>query len=514
MADLHFLRPDWLWLLLPMLLLLAYLRLRVHRQRNEAGQGIIAEHLAIHFRADSDNKNNVLPIYAAALISTLIILALSQPVWRQVAADGQLGAPLLVVMDASQSMLKNDVAPSRNARAHLLVNGLLEQGLNRPVGLLASSGSSHVLLPPAQDPAIVKLYLGYLDPDVMPLDGGDLSYLSRVLVNTPGLLVEGTTVLLVTDGMSTGFDELKALLAKNKVGLATLAFTALGQQTGKKLGGPVISGDTLTPNNTELLKTLDELSANAAGSGLVWADEYRWFIVPVTVFLLFWFRRGVTLYWAPAVISMLLVTAPTTSQADVVDWFFTPDQQGTVLLKLGRYKEAASRFDDPGWKAVACYYAEDWACARQQFGKLPTEAGIYNMATAAAQGGAYKLARDMYAQLLKISPDYPNAKSHYEQLAKIVKEINDMSDSQREESPPDPERASEQDVQLASDRADGAKKQSFGQRPAKQLTADEVLKSKAMTDRWLRDISRDPKAFVRARFQFEYANSKEAGNGS
>ena len=514
MSDLHFLRPDWLWCLLPMLLVLGYLRLRAYHQHNKAGQGIIAEHLAIHFRADSDNKNNVLPIYAVALVSTLIILALSQPAWRQVAAEGQLSAPLLIIMDASQSMLKNDVAPSRDARAHLLVNGLLEQGLNRPVGLLAASGSSHVLLPPAQDPAIVKLYLGYLDPDVMPLDGGDLSYLSRVLVNTPGLLVQGTTVLLVTDGMSTGIDEFKALLKKNKVGLATLAFTALGEQTGKKLGGPVISGDTLTPNNTQLLKTLDELSAQAGGAGSVWVDEYRWFIVPVTLFLLFWFRRGVTLYWAPAAISLLMVTTPNTSQADVMDWFFTPDQQGTLLLKLGKYKAAASRFDDPGWKAVACYFAEDWECARQQFGKIPTEAGIYNMATAAAQGGSYKLARDIYAQLLEISPDYAHAQSNYEQMAAIVQEINDMSESQREESPPDPERATQQDIKQSSERADGSQKQSFGQRPAKQLTADDVLKSKEMTDRWLRDISRDPKAFVRARFQYEYANSKEGANGS
>ena len=105
-------------------------------------------------------------------------------------------------------------------------------------------------------------------------------------------------------------------------------------------------------------------------------------------------------------------------------------------------------------------------------------------------------------------------KEGYEQMAAIVQEIDDLSESQQEESPPDPERSTEQDIQEASERADGAEKQSFGQRPAKQLTADEVLKSKEMTDRWLRDISRDPKAFVRARFQFEYANSKEGENGS
>jgi Ca-activated chloride channel family protein len=410
-------------------------------------------------------------------------------------------------MDASQSMLKNDVAPSRDARAHLLVDGLLGQGVNRPVAIIAAAGSAHVLLPPAQDPAIVKLYLGYLSPDVMPLDGGDLSYLARVLADTPGLLVHGTTVLLVTDGMSTGAGELAALLAKHNIPVATLAFTALGQQTGKKLGGPVISGDKLTPNNTQLLTTLNALSARATGTGTRWVDEYRWFVLPVALFLLFWFRRGVTLYWGPAMLAGILLAAPNSSQADVVDWFFTPDQQGMLLLKMGKYKEAASRFDDPGWKGVACYYAEDWQCARQQFAKIPSQAGVYNMATAAAQGGAYKLARDIYAQLLKINPDFPHAQSNYEQMAALVKEIDDFSESQQSEKPPDPD-ANQQDNQQAGERADGAKENAYGQRPAQQLSAEEVLKSKAMTDRWLRDISRDPKAFVRARFQYEYAREQ------
>jgi Ca-activated chloride channel family protein len=449
-----------------------------------------------------------LPIYAAGFIATLMILALSQPVWRQVAAPGQESAPLLIVVDASQSMLKNDVDPSRNARAHLLLNGLLTKGLNRPVAVLATAGSSHVLLPPAIDMKIVKLYLSYLDPGVMPVDGGDLSDLVRVLQSTPGLITVGTDILLVTDGMSTGADEFKRLLNQKNMAVATLAFTDLGEQTARQLGGTVIIGDKLTPNNTQLYKVVRGLATAGGGSGQAWADEYRWFIIPVTVFLLYFFRRGVTLYWAPAALVLFLGFNPNTARADVMDWFFTADQQGTLLLKMGKYKQAASRFQDPGWKAVACYYAEDWECARQQFAKLPTEAAIYNMATAAAQGGSYKLSRDLYAQLLKINPDYPHAQANFEQVADIVKQINEFSKSQTDSKPPEPDKASKLEKIKPNQIADGAKKKGVGEIKRKQLTAQEVLQSKDMTERWLRDINRDPKAFIRSKFQYEYSTMR------
>ena len=513
MADFHFLNPQWLWLFLPTIAVLAYLRMRAHRQHNRAGQGVIAEHLAVHFRAESKTDRNVRPIYSAGLISTLMILALSHPVWRQATSEGQ-GAPLLILMDASQSMLKNDIAPSRDARAHLLVNGLLARGLNRPVGLVAVAGSSHVLLPPAIDAGIVKLYLSYLDPGVMPVDGGDLAYLTRVLKDTPGLIVKGTDILLVTDGMSSGFDELRELLAAQDIPIATLTFTALGEQTGKKLGGPTISGDSLTPDNPRLYTLVTQLKAAGDGSGEDWVDEYRWFVIPAILLLLLWFRRGVTLYWAPSAIALFLMVTPNASRADVVDWFFTPDQQGMLLLKMGKYKAAASHFDDPGWKAVSCYYAEDWDCAQKHFAQLATEAGIYNMATAAAQGGEYKLSRDIYSELLKISPDYPHARANYEQVARIVKDINAMSKSQTDEQPPEPDKNAKLEKGNPQNIADGAEKQTFGPRKIKQLTAAEVLKSKAMTDRWLRDISRDPKSFIRAKFQYEYTRNLETDSGS
>jgi Ca-activated chloride channel family protein len=380
------------------------------------------------------------------------------------------------------------------------------------VGILAVAGSAHVLLPPAVDADIVKLYLSYLDPGVMPVDGGDLSWLVRLLETTPGLMAPGTDILLVTDGMTSGFDDFKAFLAAQKTSLATLTFTALGAQTGKTLGGPTISGDTLTPDNSRLYSLLSRMQTAGDGSSENWIDEYRWLVIPAALLLLFWFRRGVTLYWAPAVIALVLVGAPHSARADVVDWFFTPDQQGILLLKMGHYSEAAQRFNDPGWKAVSCYYAEDWACAKKHFAQMPTEAGVFNMATAAAQGGEYKLARDIFAQLLKINPDYPRARNNYEQLVAIVDEINAMSESQQNESPPPPNEEGKLEGGDPDNIADGAEEKTIGTREVKQLTAAEVLQSEDMTDLWLRDISRDPRAFVRAKFQYEYTRMQETLN--
>jgi Ca-activated chloride channel family protein len=514
MADFHFLEPMWLWMFLPVFLVLGYLRLRASRQHNNAGQGIIAEHLAVHFRSESSNKLNLLPLYSAAVISTLMILAMSQPVWRQAVNDGDQGAPLLIVMDESQSMNRTDIAPSRDARAHLLINGLLDKGLNRPVGLLATAGSSHVLLPPSIDMEIVKLYLSYLSPEVMPVDGGDLASLAQVLADTPGLVSAGTSILLVTDGMESGISDLQQFLKTRDIPISTLAFTAMGEQTGKQLGGAVINGDKLTPENNALFNQIEQTTASGKGSNQVWVDEYRWFVIPAALLMLLWFRRGVTLYWAPVCLAMFLVSTPNTSKADVIDWFFTPDQQGMLLLKMSRYEQASERFTDPSWKAIACYYAEDWDCAQEEFGKVPTEAGVYNMATAAAQAGSYKLARDIYALLLTIDPDYPDAQNNFEIVARIVKEIEEMSESQVSEKPPQQDELEDQEASNTDDRAGGAEKQMIGKRPVKTLTADELLKSKEKTDKWLRDISRDPKTFISAKFQYEYAKSQGTVDGS
>lgn len=513
MSDLLFLSPAWLWLLVPELTVLGYLRWRAFHQDKQAGQGVIAEHLAVHFRQDNQSRKNYWPIYAAGVISTLLIVMLAQPVWRQSAGAGKDGAPLLIVMDESQSMLKNDVSPSRDARAHLLIDGLLSKGLNRPVGLLATAGSSHVLLPPAKDVDIVKLYLSYLDPGVMPADGGDLSGLVNLLRDTPGLITSGSSLLLVTDGMTSGADELKQYLNDQQVPWATLTFTAMGAQTAQNLGGLTLAGDELTPQNQSLFKMVAKLAANGKGSSQNWVDEYRWFAIPVALMLLFFFRRGVTLYWAPAALTMFLMVAPGTSQARMIDWFFTPDQQGMLLMKKAEYTEASQRFEDTAWKAVACYYAEDWECARAEFAKLPSEDGIYNLATTAAQAGLYKLSRDLYAQLLQINPDYPHAKNNHEQVAAMVEDINRMSESQKDDSPPgDSDQAGDVDQGGAQQIADGAEEQSFGTQPAKSLTAEEILQSQDGTEKWLRDISRDPKSFIRAKFLYEYNQGQ--GNDS
>jgi Ca-activated chloride channel family protein len=126
------------------------------------------------------------------------------------------------------------------------------------------------------------------------------------------------------------------------------------------------------------------------------------------------------------------------------------------------------------------------------------------MATSAAQGGGYKLARDLYAELLKIDPDYPHARSNHDQVAKIVEDINRLSKSQAEERPPSSDSVKKSAKYNPQDVADGAEQRSTGKVKRQVLSATDVLKSEAATERWLRDISRNPRDFIRSRFQYEY----------
>ncbi|UJF17084.1 hypothetical protein L0B53_03940 [Vibrio sp. SS-MA-C1-2] len=147
------------------------------------------------------------------------------------------------------------------------------------------------------------------------------------------------------------------------------------------------------------------------------------------------------------------------AQANVLDWFVTPNQKGMIYLYMGDYKKAEQSFDDPNWKAVSCFYSEDFKCAQKEFAKVADTTAIYNMAVSAGQDGRFKTARELYQGLLAIEPDNKAAKFNLEKVNKIIKEINDFNKGQLDEHPKPPSKAPPKE---AKEIADGAKKKGIG----------------------------------------------------
>lgn len=81
-----------------------------------------------------------------------VIFSLARPVWgSQMSVKARQGVAVMVVLDVSQSMLAEDVQPSRLDRARLTVEQVMEQLGGNDIGLVIFSGSAFLQFPLTSD---------------------------------------------------------------------------------------------------------------------------------------------------------------------------------------------------------------------------------------------------------------------------------------------------------------------------------------------------------------------------
>jgi Ca-activated chloride channel homolog len=105
----------------------------------------------------------------------LLTLALTQPqVGTGVERVSREGIDLVVVLDASRSMLARDIAPSRFERARLELSTLLDELRGDRFGLVAFAGTPIVQVPMTTDHRAARMYLRALHPEHMPRQGTNI----------------------------------------------------------------------------------------------------------------------------------------------------------------------------------------------------------------------------------------------------------------------------------------------------------------------------------------------------
>jgi len=154
---------------------------------------------------------------------TFLIVAAARPQWgEKLQVYHGRGIDIVLVLDASRSMLAEDVAPNRLERAKTELASLLDNlGTNR-VGVVAFAGDAKVLCPLTPDVEAAKLFLDIISPDNMPKPGTNI----EKAVDTAVSLFDPTdesskAIVLVTDGESLDGDPAAAIrtAARNHVRL-------------------------------------------------------------------------------------------------------------------------------------------------------------------------------------------------------------------------------------------------------------------------------------------------------
>lgn len=501
LSDLQFVQPLWLLLFLPISFLLFLLwRSRV-RKVALVGKGIVASHLARVFSLQGNKKASLKPILLALIGTSFVIIAIAGP-QIQLAGDEKINAPLIIALDLSISMENEKQSGVSNLqRGKLIADQLLQQGFNRPVSLLAFAGSSHQVLPVSEQLKLLRLYLGYLAPSVMPEEGDDLNQLLLEVNRIKDGQQFGYDLLIISDGFSVNVADFNQAKKANNVLLVALTDTAM--QQAKSLDIAVLTGKYLDSADSSLYLRLTDLAENHRAGEQVLTSIGYWLLYPVLLMALYFFRRGFNLHWA-AVIVLVVNLSPNTAEAAFIDWWMTADQQGAYYFNQQDYKEAAIRFQDPSWQAAAYVYAKDYRKAAAIYEQQDDLTGLFNLAVTNSEGRNYHRSQKLYQLLLEIEPDNADALNNLRIITALIEEIKLTAENQQEEKPPSENADSEDmvDEQLAAEREQIGKVTL----ELETLSLDELLGSEQKKQQWLRDISRDPKLFLGAKFQAQYNN--------
>ncbi|MCL1048762.1 hypothetical protein L2755_03810 [Shewanella abyssi] len=506
LSSFAFVEPLWLWLFVPIGLLMYGLWRNRKMAQQQAGEGVIATHLAKVFSMQNSQSATKAPIGLTLLTASLIIIALAGPSWLK-PSDDDIKAPLIIAVDLSPSMLKSAGSISHLERAKLLTSQLLMRGSSRPISLLAFAGSSHQVLPPSDQFELLALYLGYMSPQIMPVEGDDIDSLIGVIAAIPDAKEFGFDLLILSDGFE-GQGQGQALAKFTAAQDARVLFaslTASAEPVATQLGFTVIKADSLLSGGDRWLKQVSKLEQAAIGQSSQLVNQGYWLLYPAALLLLVFFRRGFSLYWTTAIVLCVsLIPAP--AHAQWLDWFFSADQQGQYYYDRGDYQAAALRFEDPSWKARAYYQAKEYSKAARLYRQQGDLQSLFNLAMTYTRGRNYSKAKRLYQLLLEIDPDFPGARKNLQIVTQLIEDIKQLGESQQEENPPESINPDDMtDMNLGADKPQVGKIQVELQ----QLSVEELLNSDTKKEQWLRDISKDPQQFLAAKFQAQYNMSQQ-----
>lgn len=171
----RFANPIYLYLLILIpLLVLAYILLfyRKRRQFKQFGDLELMKSLM----PDVSNIRHHVKFSLMMLALTLIIFMLARPQYGIKTEEyKRSGIEAIVAVDVSNSMLCEDVAPSRLQKAKMIVSKLVEQLDEDRVGLIAFAGNAVTLLPLTQDGVSAKMFLEQLNTQTVSLQGTNMS---------------------------------------------------------------------------------------------------------------------------------------------------------------------------------------------------------------------------------------------------------------------------------------------------------------------------------------------------
>jgi Ca-activated chloride channel family protein len=192
---------------------------------------------------------------------TFGIIALTQPQWGFHWEEiKRVGVDIIIAIDVSESMLAQDVKPNRLERAKREVYDLIEQLEGDRIGLIAFAGTSFVQCPLTLDYGACKMFLDYIDTDLIPVQGTELGDAIRTAIKAFSKRErKSKALILITDGEDHQGNPLEAAQEAEKEGIKIFTI-GVGQEDGAPIPAKDGSGGFKKDRGGDMIITrLDEV---------------------------------------------------------------------------------------------------------------------------------------------------------------------------------------------------------------------------------------------------------------
>jgi Ca-activated chloride channel family protein len=447
MAGFEFLRPGWLVVLPVVLAVVGWLWFRAGRVSawREHGDPAFVEHVL-----GPVPGRGWLGWSVALVVGSLCVVALAGPSWERSLITGMRPAHTrIVVLDLSQSMNAQDVAPSRLGLAVGKARAILEQSRGMQVGMAVFAGASFLVAPLTSDANTLLHHLDVMDPSLIPVQGSrpDMGLeAAGELLNQGGALTG--EVVLISDGYrGQRAAEAAAVLWQagfpvSVIGVGTEGDVRIPTETGplRGLNGKVVSAPAFlaglrsiaaagggrfavageSDDDVETVLLSPDLWASSVDDPdrrlSVPKDGGPWLLLAVLPLAALGFRRGWLL--VVALTSSLAVVEPV--QAAWHDFLKGPDFRAAQALAADDPETASRLARDPMIAGAAFYRLGRYALAAAAFEQADSALAHYNRGNALAHMGKLRDAVAAYDHALSRDLGFNEARLNRALIAKLI----------------------------------------------------------------------------------------------
>lgn len=458
----HFLRPGWLFALLPLVLMAIVLWYQ--KRSAQQWQQLIAPELLPYLLDGQTTRIKPWQFIALLLAWLISCIALAGPSWEKRPMPVEQNQQALVMMlDLSPSMMSEDLKPSRLVRARLKIADILRERRDGQTALLVYAGDVHVVAPLTDDTETINNIIPALHPSIMPAQGSNTeAAVSRALQLLKDSGVTQGDLLLITDGVDdeAGYNVREIM---NRAPDYRLSILGVGGDTPTPIpsskGGFVrdsqrnivttyLNADSLQQLATETRGRYRTLSNTRRDIDALldvppptpgdtqrverefdsWYDRGHWLVLLLLPIVLYSFRRGIFL--SLLVVPLIGFTPAPSYALTWDDLWKNNNQQAYEKLQQQDAAGAAQQFTHPEWKASAEYRAGNYEAAAKGFVGVDTPSGHYNRGNALAKANQLAEAIKAYDKALALDPSLEDAKKNRQRVEELLKQQQEQQQNQ------------------------------------------------------------------------------------